>query len=288
MPADQPTPADQPIPSEAGRGGAHFVQSLARGLSVITAFDAARPRMTLSEVARRSELSRATARRFLLTLEQLGYVRTDGRDFELTAKVLELGYAYLSSLGLPEIAAPHLRRLSETVGESTSVAVLEGSDIVYVARVQARHIMNVAISVGTRFPAHATSMGRVLLSELPDDEVRARCEGPLARPPARRTVSTLDGLRRRLAEVRRSGCADVDQELEAGLRSVAVPLRDPSGRIVAAVNVSMRVGATEAGPDPASAILPALRECAAAIQRDLTAAGGGAAAAPPLARRAGV
>ncbi|WP_144791344.1 IclR family transcriptional regulator C-terminal domain-containing protein [Kocuria palustris] len=262
-------PADAP-PGQ-GSGGSHFVQSLARGLSVITAFDASRPRMTLADVARRTGLSRATARRLLLTLEQLGYVRTVGREFELTAKVLEIGYAYLSSLELPEIAAPHLRRLSERLGESTSVAVLDGSDIVYVARVQARHIMNVAISVGTRFPAHATSMGRVLLSELPDDEVRVRCEGPLEHPPAARTVSTLDGLRRRLAEVRRSGYADVDQELEAGLRSVAVPVRDAGARVVAAVNVSMRVGATAA--DPVAGILPALRECAAGIERDLSAAG---------------
>lgn len=256
-----------------GAGGTHYVQSLARGLSVITAFDASRPRMTLSDVARRTGLSRATARRFLLTLEQLGYVRTDGRDFELTAKVLEIGYSYLSSLDLPEIAAPHLRRLSEQLGESTSVAVLDGSDIVYVARVQARHIMNVAISVGTRFPAHATSMGRVLLSDLPDHEIRDRCEGPLARPPAERTVSTLEGLHLRLAEVRRCGYADVDQELEAGLRSVAVPVRDARARIAAAVNVSMRVGATAGASDPVGGILPALRECAGGIERDLAAAG---------------
>ena len=272
----------------SSRSGTDTVQSLARGLGVITAFDAGRPRMTLSEVARRRGLSRATARRLLLTLEQLGYVRTDGRDFELTAKVLELGYAYLSALSLPEIAAPHLRRLSETVGESTSVAVLDGPDIVYVARVQARHIMNVAISVGTRFPAHATSMGRVLLSELPDDQVRARCEAALAHPPARRTVTTLDGLRHRLAEVRRSGWADVDQELEAGLRSVAVPIRDARGQITAAVNVSMRVGATEEHEDPLRAILPALRECAGAIQQDLAASGAGGHQDPAIAARGGV
>ena len=141
-----------------------FVQSLARGLQVITAFNSDRPRMSLSEVAVATGLSRASARRFLHTLVELGYVRTDGKQFELTPHVLRLGTAYLSGLGLPQLAQPHLERLSAEVGESTSAAVLDGTEIVYVARVSTRRIMTVGITVGTRFPAFATSMGRVLLA----------------------------------------------------------------------------------------------------------------------------
>ncbi|NKE09524.1 MULTISPECIES: IclR family transcriptional regulator domain-containing protein [Kocuria] len=252
-------------------GGGYFVQSLARGLAVIAAFDDRHPAMTLSDVARRTGLTRATARRFLLTLEELGYVRSDGRQFELTAKVLELGYSYLSALSLPELVTPHLRKLSDQVQESCSVAVLDGPDIVYVARVQMRHIMNVAISVGTRFPAHATSMGRVLLADLSNDDAVARCGQHLGEHQLARTVSTPHELIRRLDEVRRRGYAVVDQELEAGLRSVAVPLKDSAGKTVAAANVSMRVGASPAADDPVGQILPALQQCAAAVHQDLVA-----------------
>src|ERR687895_1378644 len=153
--------------------GAHFVQSLARGLAVIRAFDAASPELTLSDVARKTGLTRAAARRFLLTFADLGYVRTDGRLFALSPRVLELGYAYLSSLTLPEVAEPHLERLVAEVHESSSVSVLDGDDIVYVARVPTARIMRVSISIGTRFPAYATSMGRVLLAALPEDRLDA-------------------------------------------------------------------------------------------------------------------
>src|SRR5919201_4333594 len=157
--------------------GAGYVQSLARGLMVIRAFNESSPEMTLSEVARATDLSRAAARRFLHTLVQLGYVWTDGRIFALTPRVLELGFAYLSSISLPEIAQPHLERLVAQVHESASVSVLDGDDIVYVARVPTRRIMSVAISVGTRFPAYATSMGHVLLAGLPPEEAEARMSG---------------------------------------------------------------------------------------------------------------
>src|SRR5690606_9465801 len=146
-----------------------YVQSLARGLSVIRAFDDDHSAMTLSDIARRTGLTRATSRRFLLTLSELGYVKTDGRMFSLTARVLELGFSYLSALSMPEIAQPHLEQLSNTTHESTSASVLDGTDIVYVARVPTRRIMTVRINIGTRFPAYATSMGRVLLAALPED-----------------------------------------------------------------------------------------------------------------------
>ena len=148
-----------------------YVQSLARGLAVIRAFDTDHPMMTLTEVAARTDLTRATARRFLHTLVELGYVRTDGKIFALTAKVLQLGYAYLSGLSLPQLAQPHLEELSLKLGESTSAAVLDGTDIAYIARVATRRIMTVGITVGTRFPAYATSMGRVLLAALPPAEL---------------------------------------------------------------------------------------------------------------------
>src|SRR3954471_13489453 len=159
--------------AEAPERGTHFVQSLARGLAVIRAFGAGSPELTLSEVARATGLTRAAARRFLLTFADLGYVRTDGRLFALSPRVLELGYAYLSSLSLPEVAEPHLEQLVAEVHESSSVSVLDGDDVVYVARVPTSRIMRVAISVGTRFPAYATSMGRVLLAGLDDAELDA-------------------------------------------------------------------------------------------------------------------
>ncbi|GLI01669.1 IclR family transcriptional regulator domain-containing protein [Phytohabitans aurantiacus] len=224
--------------TEPGRE-AHFVQSLERGLAVIRAFDANHPELTLSEVARICDLTRAAARRFLLTLADLGYVRTDGRLFSLTPRVLELGYAYLSSISLPEVAEPHLERLVAQVRESSSVCVLDGDDVVYVARVPTSRIMTVAINVGTRFPAHATSMGRVLLSHLTDEQMDSYLSRAKLNRLTARTITTTDGLRAELRRVRAQGYAIVDQELEEGLRSVAAPIRDRTGAVVAAANISV-------------------------------------------------
>jgi IclR family pca regulon transcriptional regulator len=218
---------------------AHFVQSLERGLAVIRAFDAEHPELTLSEVARICDLTRAAARRFLLTLADLGYVRTDGRLFSLTPRVLELGYAFLSSLSLPEVAEPHLERLVAQVRESSSVCVLDGDDVVYVARVPTSRIMTVAINVGTRFPAYATSMGRVLLAALPDEELDAYLDRVKLARLTSRTVATPAALRTELRKVRAQGFAIVDQELEEGLRSVAAPIRDRGGAVIGAANVSV-------------------------------------------------
>ncbi|RYY48993.1 MAG: IclR family transcriptional regulator [Actinomycetales bacterium] len=218
--------------------GDQFVQSLARGLEVIVAFDADHPEMTLAQVAQRTGYSRATARRFLHTLVELGYMRTDGKSFALTPQVLGLGTAYLSGLGLPQIAQPHLEALSAQVGESTSVAVLDGTDIVYVARVATRRIMSVGIAVGTRFPAYATSMGRVLLAALDDAALDAVLERTDLRPLTPRTIHEPAELRRELERVRAQGWALVDQELERGLTSMAAPILDGRGTAVAALNVS--------------------------------------------------
>src|SRR5690349_17772785 len=208
----------------------HHVQSLRRGLTVIRAFDANHSELTLSEVARICDLTRAAARRFLLTLVDLGYVRTDGRLFSLTPRVLELGYAFLSSLSLPEVAEPHLEHLVAEVHESSSLSVLDGDDIVYVARVPTSRIMTVAINVGTRFPAYATSMGRVLLASLPEHELQPYLDRVRLDRLSARTITSEDKLRGELARVRRQGWAMVDQELEQGLRSVAAPIHDRGGR----------------------------------------------------------
>ncbi|GAB3166819.1 IclR family transcriptional regulator C-terminal domain-containing protein [Myceligenerans halotolerans] len=253
---------------DGGSRPGEFVQSLERGLAVIRAFGAAHPAMTLSEVARETGLSRASARRFLHTLVELGYVATDGRCFTLRPRALELGYAYLSGLTLPEVAQPHLEALSEQVGESTSVAVLDDADVVYVARVATHRIMSAAIQVGTRFPAYATSMGRAVLAGLDDDardDFLARAE---LRPLTPRTLTTPDALRAELARVREQGYALVDQELEEGLRSLAVPLRGTNGDVVAAVNVSAPVRRGDVETLVAE-ILPPLRKTAAEIEADL-------------------
>lgn len=246
----------------------YFVQSLERGLSVIRAFGPESPQLTLSDVARATGLTRAAARRFLLTLVDLGYIRTDGKLFELTPRVLDLGYAYLSSISLPAVAEPHLEWLVHETGESSSMSVLDGQDIVYVARVPTSRIMTVAINVGTRFPAYATSMGRVLLAGLDEEELAAYLSHVHLARLTERTVPSVDELRSRLEEVRQQGYALVDQELEPGLRSLAVPVHDKRSRVVAAVNISSHVSRLtkeKARRD----FLPLLQEAAARIETDL-------------------
>ncbi len=245
-----------------------FVQSLERGLAVMRAFGPDHRQLTLADVARRTGLSRAAARRFLLTLVNLGYVHDDGRSFSLRPRVLELGYAYLSTLGLDEVAAPHLERLVASVRESSSIAVLDGDDIVYVVRVPTRRIMTVAISVGTRFPAYATSMGRVLLAAAPAPALDAYLARAHLEALTSRTVTDPDRLRRLLGEVDTRGWAIVDQELEDGLRSVAAPITDRTGTVVAAVNTSVHASRTTLDTLRRT-ILPQLQATADAITADL-------------------
>jgi IclR family pca regulon transcriptional regulator len=214
------------------------LQSLERGIAVIQIFSSGRPALTLSEVARLTGITRATARRILLTLEKLGYVRSDERLFSLTPRVLALGWAYLSSLNLWEIAQPFMEQLVEKTEESSSAATLDLPEIVYVARVPTRRIMAISLSVGSRLPAHATSMGHVLLADLHSDEL----ERYLANEPRERyteqTITDADALRAELANVREQGWSFVDEELEIGLRSIAAPITGHSGRTIAALNVS--------------------------------------------------
>ena len=248
----------------------HFVQSLERGLSVIRALSLPGRGLTLADVARETGLTRAAARRFLLTLDELGYVRAEDRRFALTPRVLELGYSFLSSLTLPEIAQPHLRELVERVHESSSVSILDGDDVVYVAREPTQRIMTVAISVGTRFPAYATSMGRVLLSGLDDGELDAYFGRAELRPLTRKTLTSEPALRREIARVRKQGWALVDRELEDGLRAIAAPIRNAQRTVVAAVNVSTHASRTTLQA-ARQKLLPPLLETATQIGADLGA-----------------
>lgn len=253
-----------------GRAHGDFVRSLDRGLAVIRSFGPEHPQLTLSEVARRTGLTRAAARRFLLTLVDLGYVHSDGRLFSLRPRILELGYAYLSTLGLNEVALPYMEQLVAKVHESSSVAVLDGTDIVYVARVPTTRIMTVSIAVGTRFPAHVTSMGRVLLAAMAPEDLEAYLCGTELRRFTDKTVTDPDALRAVLAQVRADGYALVDQELEDGLRSAAAPITDARGQAAAAVNVS--VHASRADLDTMRReLVPALLACAEGISADLEA-----------------
>ncbi len=258
--------AEAASPPVAPRG--EFVQSLERGLSVLRAFSAERPSMTLSEVARTTDLTRATARRLLLTFEALGYMRTDGRSFELTPRVLDLGYAYVSSLKLPDIAQPFMEALSERVHESVSAAVLDDDEIVYVARVPTKRIMTVAISLGSRLPAASTSMGRALLAELPDDELDAFLAQTVVAPATDNTLTDPSALRAAILEVRRLGYAIVDQELELGVRSASTALRNRRGCALAAINVSTHAGRVSL-KELRSAFVPELLATAEAINAQL-------------------
>jgi IclR family transcriptional regulator, pca regulon regulatory protein len=214
-----------------------FVQSLERGLLVIRAFSRERPSLTLTEIADRTNLTRAAARRFLITLRDLGYVNSDGRLFSLSPRVLELGYSYLSSLPVWEIARPHLERLADLVRETTSASVLDGTDIVFVARVETKRIMSMTLGVGSRLPAWATAMGRVLLADLSPERIDDYFRQVRLEPLSERTITDEQELRGVLSEAKANGWTLVDQEVEEGVRSLAVPIRSSTGRAQAALTV---------------------------------------------------
>lgn len=220
------------------------VRSFERGLRVIRSFGRGRTSMSLAEVAREADLNRATARRLLMTLEDLGYVRRRDGRFQLTARVLDLGYAYLSSFAVPELALPYLEELSDSLHEASSIGVLDDTKVVYVARVPANRVMTVSIGLGSRFPAYRTSLGRVLLASLADEEIADIWARSDRSNPTARTVTTLPDLMEQLEQVRAQGYALVDQELELGVRSIAAPVHGPGGATVAAMNVSTHVSRT--------------------------------------------
>jgi IclR family pca regulon transcriptional regulator len=246
-----------------------LVQSLSRGLAIIRAFDRDRPSMTLSQVAVRTGVSRAVARRFLHTLVHDGYVSTDGKYFRLTPKVLDLGYAYLSSLDLWELAQPIMQQVVAATGESCSASVLDGTDIVYVARVAAGRIMQVGLSIGSRLPAFCSSMGRVLLAALTPEKLAAFFAIADLSPRTARTIATEAALRQELQRVAAQGWALVDEELEAGLRSLSVPIRGRSGQVIAAINVSCHANASTPEQTLATC-LPVLQAAAAQLSARMT------------------
>ena len=219
-------------------GDPNFMMSLARGLLVIQAFSERRLQLSISQLSRRTALSRASVRRCLHTLSKLGFAGTDdGRSFYLRPRVLALGHSYLSSMPLATAAQPILEHLSQILHESCSIALLDGTEIVYVARANVTRIMAIDLGVGTRLPAFCTSMGRVLLANLPANELESVLPKIEFKRFTDRTVTSVEKLRQVLAAVKREGHAIIDQELELGLRSMAVPVRNPAGRVVAAINV---------------------------------------------------
>jgi IclR family pca regulon transcriptional regulator len=244
------------------------VQSFARGLEVIRSFSAAAPQQTLSEVAARTGLTRAGARRILLTLQTLGYVESDGKLFRLTARILDLGFAYLSSMPIWDLAEPVMEALVEEVKESCSAAVLEGTDIVYVLRVPTHKIMRNTLGVGSRLPAYCTSLGRVLLADLRDDELVKRLKASRPRALTRHTVTEPGALLAKIHQVRRQGWCLVNQELEEGLISLAAPITDRGGRVIAALNISGQANRTNAKVAQEK-LLPALLQAAQTISRRL-------------------
>lgn len=254
----------------AGTGGrparnTDFVQSLERGLAVIGAFGPDRASLTLTEVAEITGLNRAAARRFLLTLVDLGYMRWDARRFSLSPKVLELGFAYLSGLSLPQLALPLMEDLVAQVHESSSISVLDGEDIVYAVRVPTSRIMSVTISIGTRFPAFCTSMGRVLLAAKSPGQLDDYLGTVTLGARTTRTVRDTDALRTILEQVADQGFALVEQELEDGLISIAVPIRNASGAVIAAINVSANASRVRAATMRRD-VLPPLGRTAARIE----------------------
>lgn len=249
--------------------GDGYVQSFARGLEVIRSFSATAPRQTLTEVAGRSGLSRAGARRILLTLEALGYVRSEGKLFSLTPRILDLGFAYLSSMPIWNLAEPVMEALVEQVKESCSAAVLDGTDIVYVLRVPTHKIMSISLGMGSRLPAYCTSMGRMLLSALPEAELMQCLAASERTARTKHTVTRVEDLVTRIAQVRKQGWSLVNQELEEGLVSMAAPITNRVGDMVAALNISGQANRTSAKAMQ-EAMLPQLLAAAQAISRMLS------------------
>lgn len=253
--------------ADAGVRDRDFVQSVARTIGVIRSFDADHSQLTLSDVARRAGLTRAAARRFLYTLAELGYVRANGRLFELRPKVLELGYAYLSALSLPHFALPHMELVVETVHESCSLAVLDGAEVVYVARVPIKRLMTIAISVGTRFPAHATSMGRVLLAHADPAWVDDYLDRTPIQGTTKHSLTDASRIGVQLEQIRHQGYCVVDQELEEGLRSIAIPVHGAGGQVIAAMNVTCQVNRGDVDLMKRE-FLPALQQAERALAED--------------------
>jgi IclR family pca regulon transcriptional regulator len=261
--------ADQAKPSSnASDPGRDFVKSLERGLTVIRAFGDDQQAMTLVEVARSTGLTRAAARRFLITLTALRYIETDGRYFWLTPRVLELGYAYLSGLDWPDVALPHVERLVAEVEDASEVGILDGTDVVFILRVPGPQLVNVAINIGARLPAHVTALGKVMLAGLPPEALDDYFANAELEQLAPRTIVDPKALRKEIDAARENGWAVCDQELEEGLRAIAVPLHDRDGRVIAALNLSSHV-VRRSMEALRKELLPALKATASQVEAEI-------------------
>ena len=270
-------------PTSEIEGDRDHIRSLERGFAVLLTFDERRPTPTLAEIAEATGYSRPAVRRILLTLQRLGYVENDGPRWSLTPRVLSIGQHYNASHGLADVAQPHLVSLCERTTESASLAVLDGAEAVYLARVPARRVVSITATVGTRVPAHATSMGRVLLAAAAPGAVEQYLADPGLRPLTPHTITDPDRFRADLDRVRRQGWSLVCEEREIGLITVAAPVRDPRGVVAAAVSSSSSTGRST----PAHLerdVVPVLCATARAITADL----GGRAPAGPTPRSARV
>lgn len=227
---------------DAFSGDANFMTSLARGLAVIRAFTEHRRTLTISQISQKTAIPRAAVRRCLYTLEKLGYVAVQDHAFELRPQILSIGHAYLASTPLAVSAQPHLDRVSKLANESCSVAILDGGEVIYIARAAVTHIMSINLMVGARLPAYCTSMGRVLLASLPEAELDSYLKQLRPTQYTVKTITSIPKLREVIRKAARDGCAIVDQEMEIGLRSIAVPIRDHSGRVIAAMNIGAQAG----------------------------------------------
>ncbi len=245
-------------------GNPDFVLSLARGLRVIESFEGHTGGLSVADVARSTNLSRAAARRSLMTLEMLGYVDCSGRTYRLNARVLKLGFSYLASNSLPATAQPTLERITELLHESSSLSVLEGDQIVYVGRSSAKRVMSVGLSVGSRLPAYCTSMGRVLLSALSDEQITVYLNRVEVKALTPKTITDRNLLGEIIRRVRADGFAVADEELELGLRSIAVPVKNHRSRVVAAMNVGVHA-ARVSSAEMIHRFLPILQEHAAML-----------------------
>jgi IclR family pca regulon transcriptional regulator len=246
-----------------------FIQGLAKGLAVIEAFGRDTPSQTLSEVARRTRISPGSARRVLLTLERLGYVASDGQRFALQPRALQLGYAYLASLPLTGLAQPLLSQLTRDIDDSCSLGLLDGEEVVFVARASARRLVRDYMTVGMRYPAHATSVGKLLLAVLPEPEQRQRLERLKLQALTSQTITDSDVLRRELAQISERGWALNDQETIVGLRSIAVPVR-VDGTVMAALTASSAVTRTNVA-ELQTQFLPRLLDAARVLESLMTA-----------------
>lgn len=240
-------------------GNPNFVLSLARGLRVIETFEGHTEGQSVADVARQTGFSRAAARRLLMTLEALGYAESVGRVYRLKTRVLQLGFSYLSSTSLPTLAQPILERVTEILHESSSLSVLEGDEIVYLARSAAKRVMSVGLSVGSRLPAYCTSMGRVLLAALPATELSAYLQRVEVKQLTPKTTTSKEQLLQIIERTRVSGFALTDEELEMGLRSIAVPVRNRMNRVVAAMNIGVHASRVPA-EEMIARFLPVLQE----------------------------